>query len=358
MGGTVSSAGGGDDPSRQAADDGRAAGPDGAARPPRGQLPPRVVAGALAAAAVIAVLGAIVRSGRQSTPATEASAVAPSAARRTEPSPTRTVEPISARESLQRAKEALVAGRFAEAMSGFDAAAGDAATSDDARKGRDDTVRAYLALAAAKEERGAHADAAAAYEAALAGVDPAHVADDIDVFDIRTRLADALIGAGHPPSARAALDGISDAQRDRPLAKALRAKCALAEAGGSEWPAGATDPLNKDALTAVGWKRLSGRFLDQSRRELRLGLAWEALLDAQVAAALAPMSLEQEYAVGAAFAARCAAGSARPGDDARARTWLTKFVVGVDTLGVGATAELTSRKDDAARILSTLPAGK
>ena len=326
-------------------------------------MPPGVIAGTLAATAVLAIVGAVVRGSRQSTPATQTSAVAPPTAAEpaSAPSPpnaTREVDADSARSSLQRAREDLVAGRFADAMRGFDAASGNPATSDDARRGRDDTVRGYLVLAAAKEERGDHAAAIAAYEAALAGVDPAHVPEDLDLFDVRTRLADALIGAGRLPQALAALDGISEPQRTRPLVKALRAKSALAEAGGSEWPPGAAAPLNKDALTVVGWKKLSVRFLEQSRRELRLGLAWEALLDAQVAAALAPMSLEQQHAVGAAFAARCAAGSARPGDEARARKWLELFVQGVDTLGVGASEKLTSLKDDATRLLGKLPAGK
>jgi hypothetical protein len=258
-------------------------------------------------------------------------------------------------DSLQRAREDLVAGRLADAMRGFDAAAGDPATADAARSGHDDTVRAYLVLAAAKEEAGAHAEAAAAYESALRGVDPARVPDDVDLFDLRTRLADALIGADDTRRAVAALDAISAEQRGRPLAKALRAKCALADAGGSEWPQGAVTSLVESGPTAVAMRRLSDRFLAQAKRELRLGLAWEGLLDAQVAASLAPTSIEPEYYVGAALVGRHAAGKSRPGDEAKARTWLTSFVNRVDALGVGATAELTSLRNEATKLLDGLP---
>jgi tetratricopeptide (TPR) repeat protein len=266
--------------------------------------------------------------------------------------------PARPSDALQRAREDLVAGRLADAMRGFDAAAADPSTAEAARSGRDDTVRAYLVLAAAKEEAGVHAEAAAAYESALLGVDTARVPDGVDLFDVRTRLADALIGAGATQRAVAALDAISAEQRGRPFAKALRAKCALADAGGSEWPAGVVTSLVESGPTAVAMRRLSDRFLAQAKRELRLGLAWVALLDAQVAASLAPTSIEPEYYVGAALVARHAAGTSRPGDEAKARTWLTSFVNRTDALGVGATAEQTSLRNEATKLLDGLPQGK
>jgi serine/threonine protein kinase len=293
-------------------------------------------------------------------PAPQEPSPPPAPAVREDPAPPPPPPPVEdpsarAKETLQRAKEDLVAGRLADALRGFDSVKDDAATADGARRGRDDVVRAYLVLAAAKEEAGVHTEAVAAYESALRALDPARALDDVDVFDARTRLADALIGADETQRAVAALDAISAEQRNRPLVKALRAKCALAEAGGSEWPQGAVAAMFDDASAKVALKRLSDRFLAQAKREHRLGLAWETLLDAQVAASLAPTSVEPEFYVGAALAARHAAGKSRPGDEKKARTWLTSFVKRVDGLGAGASAELTSLRAEAARVLETLP---
>lgn len=296
MGGTEAHSGGGDDPSR-------------GAPAPRAPWSSSVITGVAAIAAVVAVAIALSRGGTRGRDVNAASAVGPRSEAQT--------SPMSA-----------------------------------------DAVRAHLVLAAAKEEAGSHTDAVAAYDAALRGLDLARVPDDVDLFDVRTRFADALIGAGDTKRAVAMLDAISPEQRDRPLAKALRAKCALADAGGSEWPAGVVDAMLADAPAPIAMHRLSNRFVAQAKRELGLGLTREALLDAQVAASLAPLALEPTYYVGSALVARHAAGKGRPGDEAKARTWLKSFVTHVDALGVGATTAQTSLRDEASKLLDALPSGK